>query len=145
MLLCLDGFFLPKFSLKLKTQFEMFSHPQRRCFVNSWRSTTFTRDLSISFSSTNALDANKSLEVSLETAREMTEGLHNLNLDWTWCSCNCDMRRWLKSCFSLHRNPDLAQRKEYVKMHDDVLEAGGDVKIFSSLHVSGEREKCKNC
>jgi hypothetical protein len=32
------------------------------------------------------------------------------------------------------------QRKEYVKMHDDVIDAGGDVKIFSSLHVSGERE-----
>lgn len=25
-------------------------------------------------------------------------------------------------------------------MHDDVIEAGGDVKIFSSMHVSGERE-----
>lgn len=25
-------------------------------------------------------------------------------------------------------------------MHDDVIEAGGEVKIFSSLHVSGERK-----
>ena len=25
-------------------------------------------------------------------------------------------------------------------MHDDVIEAGGDVKIFSSMHVSGERK-----
>lgn len=40
---------------------------------------------------------------------------------------------------NLFRNPDLIQRKEYVKMHDDVLDSGGDVKIFSSLHVSGEQ------
>ena len=39
-----------------------------------------------------------------------------------------------------YRNQDPIQRKEYVKMHDDVLEAGGDVKIFSSMHVSGERK-----
>lgn len=39
-----------------------------------------------------------------------------------------------------HRNQDPKERKEYVKMHDDVIDAGGDVKIFSSLHVSGERE-----
>lgn len=32
------------------------------------------------------------------------------------------------------------QRKEYVRMHDDVIDAGGDVKIFSSMHVSGERK-----
>jgi hypothetical protein len=25
-------------------------------------------------------------------------------------------------------------------MHDDVIEAGGDVRIFSSMHVSGERK-----
>jgi protein pelota len=40
---------------------------------------------------------------------------------------------------NLFRNQDPIQRKEYVKMHDDVLEAGGDVKIFSSMHVSGEQ------
>lgn len=43
-------------------------------------------------------------------------------------------------CLSFRRNQDLAQRKEYVKMHDDVLDAGGDVRIFSSMHVSGERK-----
>lgn len=43
-------------------------------------------------------------------------------------------------CLSFHRTQDLAQRKEYVKMHDDVLDAGGDVRIFSSMHVSGERK-----
>lgn len=41
------------------------------------------------------------------------------------------------------RNQDLKQRKVYVKLHDDVIDAGGDVKIFSSMHVSGER-KCRN-
>lgn len=40
----------------------------------------------------------------------------------------------------LYRNQDPKQRKEYVKMHDDVIDAGGDVKIFSSMHVSGERK-----
>lgn len=42
--------------------------------------------------------------------------------------------------FSFNRNQDPIQRKEYVKMHDDVVDAGGDVKIFSSMHVSGERK-----
>lgn len=40
----------------------------------------------------------------------------------------------------IHRNQDPKERKEYVRMYDDVVEAGGDVKIFSSMHVSGERE-----
>lgn len=40
----------------------------------------------------------------------------------------------------IFRNQDPMQRKEFVKMHDDVIEAGGDVKIFSSMHVSGERK-----
>lgn len=35
---------------------------------------------------------------------------------------------------------DLKQRKRYVKLVDTVRDAGGDIKIFSSLHVSGERE-----
>ena len=39
-----------------------------------------------------------------------------------------------------NRNQDPKQRKVYVKMHDDVIDAGGDVKIFSSMHVSGERK-----
>lgn len=45
---------------------------------------------------------------------------------------------WLFIAFN--RNQDPIQRKEYVKIHDDVLDAGGDVKIFSSMHVSGERK-----
>lgn len=40
---------------------------------------------------------------------------------------------------NLFRNQDPIQRKEFVKMHDDVVDAGGDVKIFSSMHVSGEQ------
>jgi len=40
---------------------------------------------------------------------------------------------------NLFRNQDPIQRKEYVKLHDDVIDAGGDVKIFSSMHVSGEQ------
>lgn len=39
----------------------------------------------------------------------------------------------------LFRSQDLSQRKRYVKLVDTVRETGGDVKIFSSLHVSGEQ------
>ena len=38
------------------------------------------------------------------------------------------------------RSQDIAQRKRYVNLVDSVRENGGDVRIFSSLHVSGERE-----
>lgn len=41
---------------------------------------------------------------------------------------------------SLFRCQDVAQRKRYVALVDSVRDNGGDVKIFSSLHVSGERE-----
>ncbi|XP_017785350.1 PREDICTED: protein pelota [Nicrophorus vespilloides] len=40
---------------------------------------------------------------------------------------------------SLFRSQDVNLRKEYVKIVDSVRESGGDVKIFSSLHPSGER------
>lgn len=42
---------------------------------------------------------------------------------------------------SLFRCRDVSQRKDYVKLVDSVREYGGDVKIFSSMHISGER-KC---
>ena len=34
---------------------------------------------------------------------------------------------------------DVAKRKRFVALVDSVREFGGDVKIFSSLHVSGEQ------
>ena len=37
------------------------------------------------------------------------------------------------------RANDVAVRQRYVKLVDSVKEIGGEVKIFSSLHVSGER------
>ncbi|KAJ8941545.1 hypothetical protein NQ318_011502 [Aromia moschata] len=40
---------------------------------------------------------------------------------------------------NLFRCQDVNLRKEYVKMVDSVKEYGGDVKIFSSLHISGEQ------
>ncbi|KAM7309954.1 protein pelota [Ixodes scapularis] len=40
----------------------------------------------------------------------------------------------------LFRCQDVAQRKRYVALVDSVRDNGGDVKIFSSLHISGERE-----
>lgn len=40
----------------------------------------------------------------------------------------------------LFRAQDIAIRKRYVNLVDSVRENGGEVKIFSSLHVSGERE-----
>ncbi|CAH1998231.1 unnamed protein product [Acanthoscelides obtectus] len=39
----------------------------------------------------------------------------------------------------LFRCTDVSERKEYVRLVDSVKENGGDVKIFSSLHVSGEQ------
>ena len=38
------------------------------------------------------------------------------------------------------RSLDLAERKKYVALVDAVKEYNGDVKIFSSLHISGERK-----
>lgn len=40
---------------------------------------------------------------------------------------------------NLFRCQNVALRKEYVKLVEDVREAGGEVKIFSSMHVSGEQ------
>ncbi|CAG9817495.1 unnamed protein product [Phaedon cochleariae] len=39
----------------------------------------------------------------------------------------------------LFRCQDVKLRKEYVRLVDSVRESGGDVKIFSSLHISGEQ------
>ena len=41
--------------------------------------------------------------------------------------------------FCMFRSSDLKERKRYVKLVDTVRETAGDVRIFSSLHVSGER------
>ncbi|CAG7829582.1 unnamed protein product [Allacma fusca] len=40
---------------------------------------------------------------------------------------------------SLFRNSDVPTRKRYVALVESVRETGGEVKIFSSLHVSGEQ------
>jgi len=40
---------------------------------------------------------------------------------------------------NLFRCQDVRQRKEYVSLLDSVRDSGGDVKIFSSLHVTGEQ------
>uniref|UniRef100_A0A1W7R9Z6 Protein pelota homolog n=1 Tax=Hadrurus spadix TaxID=141984 RepID=A0A1W7R9Z6_9SCOR len=40
---------------------------------------------------------------------------------------------------NLFRCQDVSQRKQYVALVDSVKENGGDVKLFSSLHVSGEQ------
>jgi protein pelota len=40
---------------------------------------------------------------------------------------------------SLFRSKELSERKRYVNIVDYVKENGGQVRIFSSLHVSGER------
>jgi len=39
----------------------------------------------------------------------------------------------------LFRAQNVAERKKYVEIVDKVREMGGEVKIFSSLHVSGEQ------
>lgn len=38
------------------------------------------------------------------------------------------------------RNADIAARRKYVNLVKSVKDSGGTVHIFSSLHVSGERE-----
>ena len=38
-----------------------------------------------------------------------------------------------------NRAQDVALRKEYVNLVESVKESGGEVKIFSSMHISGER------
>jgi protein pelota len=43
----------------------------------------------------------------------------------------------------VYRNSNTAERKRYVNLVNSVKDSGGDVHIFSSLHVSGEREYCK--
>lgn len=40
---------------------------------------------------------------------------------------------------NLFRSKDFNQRKRYVELVDSVRDSGGDVKVFSSLHVSGEQ------
>ena len=40
----------------------------------------------------------------------------------------------------MDRNADLAARRKYVNLVDSVKASGGTVHVFSSLHVSGERE-----
>lgn len=53
---------------------------------------------------------------------------------------NGDLNRIFLFCFlPSNRCPDFVKRKTYVKLVDDVREAGGDVKVFSTMHVSGER------
>lgn len=39
----------------------------------------------------------------------------------------------------LFRSFDVQERKKYVTLVEEVRENGGDVQVFSSLHVSGER------
>ena len=42
---------------------------------------------------------------------------------------------------SLSRSADVPTRKRYVALVESVKEGGGTIKVFSSLHVSGEREQ----
>lgn len=39
-----------------------------------------------------------------------------------------------------NRCKDVKERKRYVALVDSVKESGGEVKLFSSLHISGERK-----
>jgi len=40
---------------------------------------------------------------------------------------------------SLFRAADIVTRKKYISLVESVREGGGEVKIYSSLHVSGEQ------
>lgn len=39
-----------------------------------------------------------------------------------------------------YRNSDIATRKKFVNLVNSVKDSGGSVHVFSSMHVSGERE-----
>jgi len=54
-------------------------------------------------------------------------------------ACEAEAIEVLLISDKLFRSQDIAQRKKHVTLIDKVREAGGDVKIFSSLHVSGEQ------
>jgi protein pelota len=56
-------------------------------------------------------------------------------------ACEADAIDVLLISDSLFRSKDLAERKRYVSIVDRVKDNRGEVKIFSSLHVSGERKK----
>lgn len=52
-----------------------------------------------------------------------------------------DLTSQLTVCAVSHRRAaDVPTRQRYVALVDSVKEGGGTVRIFSSLHVSGERE-----
>jgi hypothetical protein len=47
---------------------------------------------------------------------------------------------------STYRNTDIRTRKKYVNLVESVKKFGGTVHIFSSMHVSGDREyPCHYC
>lgn len=41
---------------------------------------------------------------------------------------------------AFYRSSDVATRKKYANLVDSVKDSGGTALIFSSMHVSGERE-----
>lgn len=47
----------------------------------------------------------------------------------------------MKHKINFCRCQDISLRKEYVTLVENVRDAGGEVKIFSSMHISGQR-KC---
>jgi protein pelota len=50
------------------------------------------------------------------------------------------MKQTIKWQYNVFRIQDVKLRKRYVTLVDSVRESGGEVKIFSSMHVSGERK-----
>ena len=50
----------------------------------------------------------------------------------------------LRPCLTcVSRSADVPTRQRYVGLVESVRDGGGTVRVFSSLHVSGEREKGK--
>ncbi|XP_020616693.1 protein pelota homolog isoform X1 [Orbicella faveolata] len=73
-----------------------------------------------------------------------------LLLCWSQCCCTFSMAHieraneamaveTLLVTDELFRSTDLPTRKRYVKLVENVKDNGGDVRVFSSLHVSGEQ------
>lgn len=61
-----------------------------------------------------------------------------------WLNCTTiPVFSLVHSCLTLNicRSADLPTRQRYVRLVESVRDGGGTVRVFSSLHVSGEREE----
>lgn len=89
-------------------------------------------------SDTKAADEVKALETFFKTLQndptKAYYGERHVQL-----ACEAQSIETLLISDRLFRAQDVAQRRKFVKLVDDVHESGGEVKLFSSLHESGKQ------